>query len=366
MTGSAAPTSRQLHRGHFAFMRALTQGLDGRQSWERYLRVGSEQADTRQVRQTIGWIRDAFAAAARREQRPGTARLILLDPDRFSSAPTLPTLEEFAAAEGLEDFSEAEQVEAYEAAHPEAGRAGQGSGATASRRARVIARQLEALRWLETLVARDPRPSDGVGGWLNPAVATRLESAGFTTLADLVHRINTHGARWWRSVPGVGAGKAARILDWLQAHEMALGIAVGSHGRRPRRALTSTALAAVVPAATALVPFEKLLLPAALNGQQGRFRAPAHRCRLCADDDHAAIAAWLAAKHGQGDAEAAPVLPLTATQRSYRREGERLLLWAVLERRTALSSLTPEDAAGYRDFLAAPPQAWCGPRHAQR
>ena len=78
---------RKLHRGHFAFMRALAQGLDERASWDRYLRLEGEHTDLRSVRRTIAWIRDEFASAARREQKPGTARLILLDPDRFASAP---------------------------------------------------------------------------------------------------------------------------------------------------------------------------------------------------------------------------------------------------------------------------------------
>ena len=167
---------RKLHRGHFAFMRALAQGLDERASWDRYLRLEGEHTDLRTVRRTIAWIRDEFAAAARREHKPGTARLILLDADRFSAAPALPSLAEFAVANGLEDFSESEQVEAYEAAYPAAGKAGQ--GARPSRRARVVERQLEALRWLENLVAQDPRPLDSVSAWLNPSVASRLERAG--------------------------------------------------------------------------------------------------------------------------------------------------------------------------------------------
>ena len=86
-------------------MRALAQGLDERASWDRYLRIEGEHTDLRTVRRTIAWIRDAFAAAARREQKPGTARLILLDPDRFATAPSLPRLTEFAATRGLEDFT---------------------------------------------------------------------------------------------------------------------------------------------------------------------------------------------------------------------------------------------------------------------
>ena len=136
------PSLRRLHSGHFAFMRALAQGLDERASWDRYLRLEGEHADLRTVRRTITWIRDAFAAAARREHRPGTARLILLDPARLPAAPALPSLHEFAQAEGLEDFSEAEQIEAYEAAYPKARGGGQGGraigGGQSSRRARVI------------------------------------------------------------------------------------------------------------------------------------------------------------------------------------------------------------------------------------
>jgi site-specific recombinase XerD len=51
-----------------------------------------------------------------------------------------------------------------------------------------------------------------------------------------------------------------------------------------------------------------------------------------------------------------------ATQRSYRKEAERLILWAIVERRKALSSLTTEDAVAYRAFLRHPsPRArWVG------
>jgi integrase len=355
-----ARQDRKLHRGHFAFMRALAQGLDERASWDRYLRLEGEHTDLRAVRRTIAWIRDEFAAAAKREHKPGTARLILLDPDRFASAPVLPNLAEFAAAQGMEGFSEAEQIEAYEAAYPASGGGGQGGGRP-SRRARVIDHQLQALRWLEGLVVQDPRPSDSVAAWLNPSLAARLERAGVPTLVALVDRINGIGARWWAQVTGVGELKAARILDWLHANEQELGLRVGLHVARPRAQLTQTALAAVVPAATAIRPYEKFVLPAALDGSEGRFRAPQQKCLLIAANDHQAIGDWLASKRPggvEGD--------LSSTQRSYRKEAERLLLWSILERKKALSSLSVEDATAYRSFLADPPSTWCGPRHHQR
>ena len=365
----SGPPARKLHRGHFAFMRALAQGLDERASWDRYLRSEGEHADLRTVRRTIAWIRDEFAAAARRENKPGTARLILLDPDRFASQPKLPTLAEFAAAQGMEDFSEAEQIEAYEAAYPsrasrggggEAARQG-GAGRSTSRRARVIERQLEALHWLQQLVAQDPRPADSVTAWLNPSVAIRLRRAGVPTLRALVEHIHGVGARWWVQVPGVGERKAARVLDWLRANEAVLGLRIGEHAATPRRQLDAATLGAVVPAATALVPYEKFVPPVHLDGSAGFFRAPRGQCLLMAANDHEAIGAWLHAKRGVKD-EAA----LSATQRAYRREAERLLLWSILERGQALSSVSPEDAAAYCSFLAEPPASWCGPRHRQR
>lgn len=356
-----APPPRKLHSGHFAFMRALAQGLDERASWDRYLRLEGEHTDLRTVRKTIAWIRTAFAAAATRAQRPGTARLIRLDPERFAAAAAQPGLAEFAEEQGLEDFSEAEQIEAYEAAYPPAGRAGQGAAGQPSRRGRVMARQLEALRWLQELAAQEPQPGDRVVAWLNPSLAARLERAGVPTLFALVERINGIGARWWVQVPGVGAQKAARILEWLQANEDVLGLRIGLHVAQPRRQLASTALAAVVPAATAIRPYEKFVLPAALDGSAGRFRGAPEKCLLMAANDHEAIGAWLAAKRPGEKAGA-----LSSTQRAYRKEAERLLLWAILERKKALSSLSVEDATDYRTFLAAPPESWCGPRHHQR
>ena len=347
-------------------MRALAQGLDQRASWDRYLRLEGEHTDLRSVRRTIAWIRDAFAAAARRERRPGTARLILLDPNRFSAAaPRLPTLAEFAGAQGMEDFSEAEQIEAYEAAYPAAGgRAGQGGRRSAgqpSRRARVIERQLEALRWLESLVAEDPRPGDGVAAWLNPSLAARLERAGVPTLSALVERINGIGARWWLHVPGVGQRKAARVLEWLHEYESTLNLRVGAHVGVPLTRAHPQVLAAVVPPATALVPYEKFVLPPELDGSAGRYRAPRDQCLLPAGNDLEAVGAWLDSKRPAGGAG-----DLSSTERSYRKEAERLLLWSVLERRKALSSLSVEDAIAYRGFLAEPPPRWCGPRHRQR
>ena len=148
LTPVSAARQRKLHVGHFAFMRSVVQGLDPRESWERYFRVEGEATDQRTVHATIAWIRDEFAAAAKREDRFGTARLVRIDATRIADQSLeLPSLEVFSEAHGLEDERQADQIAAYEA---EYGRATQ----RLRQRARLIARQLEALRWLEGLVAQ--------------------------------------------------------------------------------------------------------------------------------------------------------------------------------------------------------------------
>jgi len=359
--GTHTVAARKLDPRHFAFMRALAQGLDERASWDRYLRIEGEHTDIRTVRRTVTWIRDEFAAAARREQKPGTARLILLDPERIGADATLPSLEDFAAQRGLEDFSEAEQVEAFELEYPSAKALRRRRRPRESRRARVIARQLEAIQWLQDLVAQQPAPEDSVSAWLNPALAVRLEATGLFTLRDVVERVNARGARWWKDAPAIGALKAARIVDWLQHNGPSLGLALAPHVGVPRRELGRVALAAVRPPETGIAPFETFIIPAHLDGSAGHFRAPATACLLTASNDHQAIGEWLKAKEsGSGTGV------MTSTQRSYRKEAERLLLWSVLVRQMPLSSLGAEDVQAFRHFLEDPPPTWCGPRHQQR
>jgi len=59
-----------------------------------------------------------------------------------------------------------------------------------------------------------------------------------------------------------------------------------------------------------------------------------------ADNDFAAVKAWL------------ELQAVTATQPAYRNEAERLMLWAIMERSRALSSLRIEDAITYRVMVA--------------
>jgi site-specific recombinase XerD len=391
-TPARAERQRKLHVGHFAFMRAVVQGLDPRESWERYFRVEGEVTDQRTVRATIAWIRDEFAAAAKRHDRFGTARLVRLDATRIAEAASeLPSLEAFAEAQGLEDEREADQIAAYEA---EYGRATQ----RLRRRARLVKRQLEALHWLEAQVAQSPQAGDAVAAWLNPTLADHLAAADIFTLAQLVERINGVGLRWHAGIKALGAGKALRIVEWLRdvahAHQDSTGLRLGRHVATPRSQLYAHELNAIVQPATAIRPLEKFIVPAALDGSSGVYRCPQAHCLLKATNDYQAILAWLRSKHGltpeqkarlksrrrqrqidatSDDSSAAEqgldwLQALSNTQRAYRKEAERFLLWAITHRGKALSSMSNEDCTLYRDFLADPqPRSrWCGDRARER
>lgn len=372
---------RKLHRGHFAFMRSVVQGLPLRESWERYVRLEGEHTDIRSVRSTIAWIRGEFAAAARREKRHGTARLVLLDAAMLTDAPdSLPSLEEFAHERGLEHFSEAEQLAAYEAKYGQA-------TARQGRRERVIQRQLAALQWLESLVAEPPRNGDAIASWMHPLLTHKLEAAGLHTLGDLIERIDGVGRTWAKGIHGIGSVKAKRIVEWLRDHEACLGSAPRAHVDFRRTDLDVAVLDAVVEPATAIRPLEKFRPPAQLDGSAGIYRCPPERCLLKAENDFEAILVWLRAKPGLTPHQIAtrrtkrrtPSSPsdntpyawldtLSNTQRAYRKEAERFLLWAILVRGKALSSMALEDCIAYREFLADPqPKAeWCGHRAHER
>jgi len=101
-------------------------------------------------------------------------------------------------------------------------------------------------------------------------------------------------------------------------------------------------------------PLERLgALGGGLDGRQGRNRADLDRLQIRAETDIDAIECFLQ------EFTASP-----GTWRTYRKEAERLLLWAILVRGRALSDLDRQDFEAYLNFLADPqPRAlWCGPR----
>jgi site-specific recombinase XerD len=343
---AAGPSRRALSRDHFAFLRGVTSGIEPARLWSRYMALEGRY-DPRLADRTLRQLRDELAAVARRDARHRVARLVAMDLSRVPPDPKAPTLDEFAARFEPDFYSEAELRTLFAEVFPPTRKH--------SRRARLVAQQLEALGWLERVAATDPAPTDPLGAWLAPALAARLEAAGIATLAALIDRVNGKGLRWWSGIAGLGPMKAARILAWLAPKAEAMGRPVGGHVVTPRRQLVPTKFS-TEHRRTAVVPLEQFLVPSELDGSRGAFRAPKHLKLLGADTDLEAIHAWLRSKRSAN------------TVRAYRKEAERFMLWSILVKAKPLSSMTVEDCEDYRDFLADPQPAavWCGQRGRER
>ena len=185
----------------------------------------------------------------------------------------------------------------------------------------------DAVETLVTLPLPSPLVIDDIDGWLPPRSVKALRAHGIKTLADLTVRVPRR-RRWWATVPGLGASGAREIEAFFDAHPE----------------LTDRARALVrLDTRGDVVPLEQLIVPAEVDGSRGTFRGPVETCTLAARNDYEAVNAWLSMHES------------ASTQRAYRKEAERLILWAVL-------------CAGRRCRRSRPRMRWltgrsCGGRH---
>ena len=342
-----SPALRRLGHHQLAFVRCWAEGLDMAGSWNRYMFLDGS-ADARRARGELGRLLDELGSLARANGRPEVAALLRRDPEAIvDRGQKTPTLDEFRASQPPDFHTEAELIALHQA---EFGHAD--SRSPARRRQRLRERLVAAIQWLESVGARAPQPTDPVAAWLDERVATRLAAVGIQRLGELGFWIRRKGFNWHRAVPKVGPVGAARIVRWLREHEATLG-SLPSPALKP---LGEVDTAALTPAARlGIVPLERFKPPSERDGAKGSNRAPAERCKVAASNDFEAVQAWLRLRV-QG----------AHTWRAYRKEGERFLLWAVMERKKALSSLDGDDCVAYRDFIAKPGPEWTGARHAQR
>jgi len=205
------------------------------------------------------------------------------------------------------------------------------TGPSRTERARAVAEAIESIR---SAAPRQPLLGDEVSHWFSDRIARVLNAQRIRTLGDLTVRIPRR-RQWWRAIDGLGVASAKRVEEFFVSHPD----------------LTERARALVTVAPSDVVPWENMKLREELDGSKGLFRAPRETCVLAAGNDLQALSAWLGLHESP------------ATLRAYRKEAERLILWAVLEREKAMTSLTTEDATAYRAFLRRPTPAarWTGP-----
>jgi integrase len=286
-----------------AAFRAYIEGIAPRASVERY--APNELSPGRSARGVLGVIRRELVAAARARHRGDWAAL-------------------------------------FERVQP--------ASSGAMRRKAV-----EAMRALPSSPVPSPQLDDAVSLWLPAAIAVPLSEAGIRTWAELAAR-RSRKVGWWRDIGRIGAKSSKHIADFISTHnvlQQQTEIFVSRlQASRPVLWEPQThEIVADISTTSMNRPVALRRNAKTLDGSHGKLRAPRRGCLLDADNDLQAVEAWLGLQESE------------ATRRAYRKEAERLMLWAIIEREKPLSSLTHEDAVAYRAFLRRPTPVsrWVGP-----
>jgi integrase len=318
--GSADLAGSRLGIHHFAYLRSIAQGLPLVEAARRYLAIdhGAEAVTAHRL------VVDRVRAVARR-RGDGRWRLVGIEiRDRGAAERSSPpSLEEWSQAEGLDGWSQAELEELYVERF-----GGTTSDRRSVRNARLRVQRLALLRDLEAVAAERAAPTDLIDGWLEPRIAAQLRQAGDLLMGDLQRRI-ARGGRWWRGLSAVGPRKAERLARHV----------------------------AMVFGETAVVPLPpwQLTRTAQESSALAGCAAPGLATGIEASNDREAVRSWIAARSGSA-----------CTSKLYEREAERFMLWCVVERGKAMSSVGAEDCRAYMDFLVDVPERWVSRNRAGR
>lgn len=406
-------TAPELNFTHFAFLRAILEGVELREAWDRFLSHEEGSTDLRSVarrarelvrqvkaageaRGLQGYVQTAFRGFRIPEPPPLPVRPIstrelpasfdppLLDewieaecrrtetdPDFYSYAEWQELY--FEAVREMEaaffgDAIEAKPVRAVVATSQvpaiAANRLDEESESPAQKK---LAERVGALNVLGHELENPPRVDHRLDAWLSSSLARCLAGTQFNgrplpllTIGDLITFVNMQHHRWWRSVPRLGAVRANRVLQWLRPVAEQLERPLYEIALLPLsdyRAQRDGALALIDGASETrfgMVPLDRLAVPPELDGSRGQFRGLTVNT-LGASTDLEAIRAWLRLKERNA-----------TTAENYARIVERFYLWCLLVKRKALSDLDQGDILDFKDFASNPPANWVQRRKVDR
>ncbi|MCG5261983.1 recombinase XerD [Cupriavidus gilardii] len=208
-------------------------------------------------------------------------------------------------------------------------------------------RRVDALSSLERLSPGRPALDHAVSLWFGPSLSRRLAAGGIARIGDLVERVNRRGAAWWRGVPRLGAKSADVVRHWLERQRDTLRTSDGGPVLGPQVGAL-VAPSQRPPMSPALLD-DRLVEPVPLEYMLSETLSGSWRSDV--GEELQWVRQWLDGKR-----------PGSHTWASYRREAERLLLWAA-RRQRPLRTMTAEDLTAYWAFLADPQPAafWQGP-----
>jgi site-specific recombinase XerD len=356
--------ARALGVHHFAFVRSSLLGLDLADSFNRYMAWAETTTDLRFVQNRRDALLKQIIEAGRALDAalPQHSRITqLLDLLRSDATPkpsvVLPSLDEWIETEGMDPdmWSEADLLAEYKAHfgldNADAQEAGVGL-------VDVVGERVRALNHLETVLSVIPAATDRLESWFARPVVKCMRNVGIITLGDLVRFINVYGYRWHSQIKGFGVLRAKQVLHWLVLEQDHLNVAISGsvHEPKSKQELRVASLVPLAGKAQSLAQFGAGTLVASglarmqatpsLAGEHGDFRS--HMANtLGAKNDLEAVDLWLS-RYAEKP----------STQRSYRKEAERFLIWCAQELKKPLSSVTAPDVQQYRAFLQAVPATW--------
>ena len=349
--GKTTLSSAGINACETAFLRAVVQGIAPKAAAERYL-LHLEPMDARRASAFCRELHQRIRLAVQASPLSplGMPLLQALEDAPAAPVPAAPvlTLEAFAARFDEDMYSERELLEMYQ--EEVASTAPAASAPVLSEKERLRAK-IDTINWVQAHIADRPKGSDSIALWLHVSFVDQLQAHGVLSLSDLVNWINLRGRRWYAKLSGVGRWRALRLTRWIVDHQEAIGLDLHPRiaavvGDAPDAPVTVVATVPSDAQMFGIVPLETLAWP--LDLLSGEFRSSQPNT-LKAFTDQEAVRAWFDTLR-----EKSP-----ATRDAYQRAIERLVLWAIVERRTPLSALSTADFMDFKDFLRNPPAHWC-------
>lgn len=361
--GRAIITDSHIRISDVAYLRALIEGVDREKAAKQYLPSWAYH-DPGLTNYTQGLFFNILRKAALERDNQDVREWVAT---LFASLPTVPAASVLALPQGGEkpdydsylqekleqDISEEDARAYYIDTYGPIVEAQTGQGRHLIEAA--VSEKRYALQKVSELLTRSLGPDSDLITILDHNVRNRLKiSAGITTISGLARTVNTQGARWFATTPGLGRVRAARIIEWLVQNEERTGVKMSTqhHMRfgppKTNLAFGSTPESPEKSNGLYLPSFEAMAALPGLDGEAGEFRGPMPNA-LGVNDDVAAIRAWINIRMAPASQH---------TLRSYKRSILILFCWAMNVRKKALSSLTAADMADFRDFLQHPPPGW--------
>ena len=205
---TAVVVDGQLGNHHFAFLRAMSEGIDPSRCAERYL-LGQERVDPRTAKVIEGQLLERVITVARAlndiELRQAGDKLEKYALANFSDSSNLPTLDEFADSIDADQYSQNELLELYKEQY----------GDTDQSVELSYTEKIKALNYLQSRLAKTPKGEDSLAQWMPTRVCAQLKVHGVLSIDNLITFINLSGRTWYRLVPRLGRDRAARLMAWL-------------------------------------------------------------------------------------------------------------------------------------------------------